>query len=423
MVVYAGLLIFFFLEYTRPHDVFPFIIALKLYSLLPLLLFFVSNFRETAISSEAVWKSKQAIVLIVFLLLILLAIPFGWNRMMASEMFVVVLGYFFVFYLVARNVDSIERMKGLFLMLIAIHLYLIVRNPDIILSPDVRDYIKQVAFLGDGNDFALSVVIVLPMCLFLYSTSRSKILKIAMLAIGGLLLFSIMGSQSRGATLALGAFGFYLWTQSKRKAVGVLVIGVVVGFVLVFASDVYLGRLATISQYEQEGSAMGRINAWKAGIWMANQNPLFGVGAGGFQVGHAVYYGGEYKAAHSMYFHVLGEYGYLGLVLLLAFLVSAFRSNQRLIRDIDTGGGKGSHLVERSLLLYMNASLVGFAVAAAFLSVFYYPHLYVVGGLSLATNQIVSGRISATRNSGAGPGSDRSEPPRSKSARRVPVHP
>lgn len=418
-MIYIGLLLFFFLEYTRPHDVFPFIMTLKLYSVLPLMLFFFSNIVRTEVSSEVIWKSTQSGILIGFLFLILLAIPFGWNRMMASEMFVVVLGYFFMFYLVARNVDSIARVKGLFLMLLFIHLYLIARNPDIIFSPDVRDYIAGVAFLGDGNDFALSVIIVLPMCLFLYNTTRSKIAKLILLGVGGLMLFAIMGSQSRGATIALASFGFYLWTQSSRKAVGVLIIAVVVGVVLVFASDVYLGRLATISNYEQEGSAMGRINAWKAGIWMANRNPVFGVGAGGFQVGHAAFYGGEYKAAHSMYFHVLGEYGYLGLIMLLSYLVSAFRSNQRLIRRIHDERMEGMFPTERSMLINMNASLIGFAAAAAFLSVFYYPHVYVVGGLSLAINQIARRRLASVVRSIPEPHGDPSLSSSREGARRL----
>lgn len=394
-MIYIGLLIVFFLEYTRPHDLLPFIVTIKLYSVLPILLFLTASFQRSRISNAQVWSSLQAKMLIVFLLMSLLAIGLGWNRMMAQEMFTTILGYLLLFFLVAKSIDSTERVRGLFVMLIAIHVYLIARNPDIVLSPDVRDYIQHVAFLGDGNDFALSVVIVIPMCLYVFSSSRSKVLKLLVLAVGGLLLFSIMGSQSRGATLALGGVGIYLWTQSRRKGIGILIGGLVVGVVLVFASDVYLSRLSTISQYEQEGSAVGRIEAWKAAIWMANHNPVFGVGAGGFQMGHAAYHHGESKAAHSMYFHVLGEYGYVGLVMLLMFLINAYRMIQRQIRNVNPWALRGKLEKERSLLVYMNASLIGFSIAAAFLSVFYYPHLYVMGGLCLAVNQIVDSRMKA----------------------------
>lgn len=386
--MYATLLLVFFLEYTRPHDLVPIILQLKLYSVLPVLLFVASQFAKGATTSGVVWQSRQSIILMCFIVLMTLAIPLGWNSMMATEMLTSAVGYFLLFFMVARLTDTKAKIHGLYVALILIHIYLIIRNPDIILTPEIRDYVQGGPFLGDGNDFALSLVLVLPFCLYFYVTSTSRVVKSVAVFFGAVLLFSIVGTQSRGAALALVGLAVYLWSQSDKKAIGLLITVLVAGVVIVFASDVYLGRLATISNYEHEGSAMGRINAWKAAIWMANHNPVFGVGAGGFPMAHATYYSGEFKAAHSMYFHVLGEYGYVGIILLLTYLISMYRRNQRIMKYLKDQGNSLRHIHDRALFLYLNASLVGFSIAAAFLSVFYYPHIYILGAIFVSANEL-----------------------------------
>jgi len=69
------------------------------------------------------------------------------------------------FYLldIVRVVTSKERLRGVFATLVFAHLFLLVMNPDLILKPDVRSYVEGAPFLGDGNDFALSLCILLAM--------------------------------------------------------------------------------------------------------------------------------------------------------------------------------------------------------------------------------------------------------------------
>jgi putative inorganic carbon (hco3(-)) transporter len=149
-------------------------------------------------------------------------------------------------------------------------------------DPTQRSYVRNVTFLGDGNDFALSAAIALPMCLYLYQSARGSLAR-GLYIVGGLALFgAILGTQSRGAALAIIAMVFYLWTlsQNKGKATVFIIGGLII--VLAMASEAYVTRMQSIAHYQEDGSAQGRLLAWRPASEMALRRPLLGVGPGCF---------------------------------------------------------------------------------------------------------------------------------------------
>jgi probable O-glycosylation ligase (exosortase A-associated) len=208
----------------------------------------------------------------------------------------------------------------------------------------------------------------------------------------GLLLLAIIASQSRGASLGMAAVFGYMWWRSPRKAVGVVVILLAAFAVLLYAPDVYFERMGTLSAPSQDSSAEGRLHAWRAGTKMALHNAL-GVGAGNFPNNFPKYRAPDAPArwmtAHSMYFLILGELGILGLLLLIKLVFGNFRSNVRLRRRLEQVDPKKFVADIRSLDMF-NAGILGFAVAGAFLSVTYYPHIFVLGGLAIALRRLVA---------------------------------
>jgi hypothetical protein len=229
----------------------------------------------------------------------------------------------------------------------------------------------------------------------------------------GILLLAIIGTQSRGATLGIAAVFGYLWWHSSRKAAGVVAILIAIVGVLIYAPPVYFQRMGTITNYEGESSAEGRIHAWKAGTRMALHNVL-GVGAGNFPNSFPKYRSGDapvrWMTAHSMYFLILGELGVLGLLLLLKLIFGNVTESNRLLRALTqkaTGppatadADQAAMAAERQhcvmLLRFMNAGMFGFAVAGAFLSVAYYPHIFVVTGLMISARSMVLARTGIDR--------------------------
>jgi O-antigen ligase len=167
--------------------------------------------------------------------------------------------------------------------------------------------------------------------------------------------------------------------------------------VLLAAPPAYFERMNTIST--EEGSAQGRIQAWGGAIRMAFAYPLTGVGAGNFPTA----YGSRFRAssdipqanAHSIFFQALGELGFPGPVVLISFFVWNLVANRRLslqVRARDPVGGDR----DLRLLASTSAAVVSFAVAGAFLSALYYPHLYVLAGLTTAARRVVRDQSQAT---------------------------
>lgn len=386
----AGLLLVFILDYTRPDQFLPFIIQLKLYSLVPITVFVASLIAETRNPNGEIIGSSMGKLLLLLLALATISALFAINKDRAWDMWKALLGYLFLFFMIAKLCDDKDKIKWLFRIIIGVHIWLIFQNPALLTDPNQRSYVQNVTFLGDGNDFSLSVTIALPMCLYLFQSSRNWIGKFLYVAAAIVLLGAIMGTQSRGAALAVIAIVFYLWTLSQKKGMGMALIvgGAIV--VLAVASETYISRMQTITTYQEDGSAMGRIEAWKGGIKMANSRPLTGMGPGCFSIAFGAFYappGWPPLTAHSVYFLALGELGYSGLLLLLWLLWVMFRDNQRIVKSIPTDEGP-EKLDHRRLMIAVTGSLIGFAVAGGFLSVLYYPHLYVIAGIIFAARRI-----------------------------------
>lgn len=190
--------------------------------------------------------------------------------------------------------------------------------------------------------------------------------------------------------MALAASLFYFWLKNDRKIFGVIGIVFIAGVILAVAPPKFFERMETMTQTgeEMEGSAQGRILAWKAAGRMAADYPLTGVGAGHFAVKYGMEYRPEgygrtqigWQTAHSSYFLLLGELGIPGVVFLIMVIGSSFIASERMVRK-KAAGMTDAQATCRNLVVTLNASLLAFAVGGAFLSGAYYVHIYLLAAL------------------------------------------
>jgi putative inorganic carbon (HCO3(-)) transporter len=180
-----------------------------------------------------------------------------------------------------------------------------------------------------------------------------------------------LGTQSRGAFLAIAAMGLVLWFRTKNKVISGIFITLIAMLLAAVMSTSWDARMQTIENYGTDASAMGRINAWWMAFNLANHH-FFG---GGFEVITADLFSryapvpADIHAAHSIYFQVLGEHGYIGLILFLLVWFFAFKSAGTIRRD-------ASNRAETQWLQHLagmcQVSLAGYAVGGAFLSLSYF---------------------------------------------------
>jgi len=190
-----------------------------------------------------------------------------------------------------------------------------------------------------------------------------------------LCLLAILGTQSRGAFLGVGAMTLFLVKNSRHK--WTLIIGAIIIFPIVylFMPESWHERMFSIVDYEHDGSAMGRINAWK----MAYNLAVFKLLGGGFEcfqeATFAIYAPDPLNIhdSHSIYFEILGEHGFVGLILFLSLGYSAWRSCIWIMKR--TKENSGLRWIY-DLAAMLQVSLVGYAVSGAFLGLAYFDLYY-----------------------------------------------
>jgi putative inorganic carbon (HCO3(-)) transporter len=227
------------------------------------------------------------------------------------------------------------------------------------------------SFIEGNNEIALALVMIIPLMRFLQLVSNSKWIKRGLMVSMVLCAAAALGSQSRGALLAIAAMGGVLWWRSDQKAVTSILLLVAAVALLSFMPEQWWDRMRTIGAYQDDTSAGGRINAW----WMAWNLAKANFFGGGFSVSTAALFALyapdplAVHAAHSIYFMVLGEHGFVGLFLFLLLWVLVWSSAGRL-------RVQGRKLPETQWLSHLGAmcqvSLAGYAVGGAFLSLSYY---------------------------------------------------
>lgn len=244
-------------------------------------------------------------------------------------------------------------------------------------------------FIEGNNEVALALIMVVPLMLYLVPMIANKWGKRGMWAAAGLCALASLGSYSRGAALALAAMLGFLWLKSHEKVkLGALLV-VMAPLALVFMPEQWHSRIDTIDNYEQDSSAMGRINAWKMAMNLTEDHPLTG---GGFQIYNAEIFSmyapspNDIHAAHSIYFQVLGEHGYVGLALYLLLYLVVWRNARWVIANAANQPDlQWAVRLERML----QVSLVGFLVGGAFLSLAYFDVPYYVMVIMVATRLYV----------------------------------
>ena len=265
------------------------------------------------------------------------------------------------------------------------------------------------SFMADNNGLALALLMVIPMIRYLQLTAESRWTRLS-LAVGILLcLASVFGSHSRGALVAMVLmFPFFWWNSSRKLLTGSLaVFCLAIG--LAFMPAHWTERMQTIQTYQEDGSAQSRLQSWRYAFDLANSRPFVGGGFGAFAKNYTntarEEFTDSYWNAHSIYFQVLGEHGYVGLLLFLALLGgSFFKAGQIARRTRGDPELKWAH----DLASMLQVSVVAYAIAGAFQNLQFFDLVYHIFAIIIALGAVVKqteegkSRVAIDRPAGAG---------------------
>lgn len=250
------------------------------------------------------------------------------------------------------------------------------------------------SFIQDNNELALALLMTLPLVWYFRQQTRNQWLRRSLLMAMLITAFSIASSYSRGAFLASGSVLVFLWMKSRQKVVLGVASIVLVAAVLMFMPAEWHERMGSIKDYQEDSSAMGRIAAWTLAVAIATQR-LFG---GGFDFWTTDAFSrytnldSGVHVAHSIYFSVLGEHGWPGLIMFITVGVMAMRHATWIIRACR---GHEDLIWLADLARMVQVSLIAYATGGAFLSLSYFDMYWHLVSIMVILKRYVEEAITA----------------------------
>lgn len=249
--------------------------------------------------------------------------------------------------------------------------------------------------INENNSLAVALLMTAPLILGLRFSLQPGWRRGAAIAAAGLCIVSALGSHSRGGLLAAAAMIGYLWLKSQSKMMSGAAILAVAIAVLPMMPQSWWDRMGSIQTYQEDESAMGRINAWTTAYRVANDR----LTGGGFE-----YYAPtaferyapnpeDIHSAHSIYFQALGEHGWIGLALFLAFWATLWFRAGAVAKRLR---GRPECETEVRLMDAFRVSIVAFAVGGAFLNIGNWDGAYYMALLVLGYDKITRREFAAT---------------------------
>jgi putative inorganic carbon (hco3(-)) transporter len=243
--------------------------------------------------------------------------------------------------------------------------------------------------LSDNNAIAVALIMVMPLMYYLRGEAESRWVRHGLLATMLLSAMAIVGTYSRGGMVAITAMLLFLWLKSQHKLMLAIVFAALVPFALAFMPDRWMDRMESVSEYESDGSAMGRINSWMTAINIAADRPIVGGGFALYTRKTFARYAPDPEdihSAHSIYFQMLGEHGYVGLILFLALGLSAWLAARR---TIILARERADLAWATRLARALQVTLVGYAVGGLFVNISYWDlYYYIVLIAALTLGQV-----------------------------------
>ena len=222
-------------------------------------------------------------------------------------------------------------------------------------------------FIETNTTIALALTIAIPMLYYLITQSPQTWVRWGLWATMGLCAIAVLGTYSRGGLLSLAAMGTFMWLKSRHKVRVALLVVLVMPFGFSVMPERWFNRMDTIQTYEQDSSAMGRINAWHFAFNLAKDRPITG---GGFQTFTRELFAKyapdplDFHDSHSIWFEALAEHGFVGLGLFILFWLVSWQEGNKLIRLCR---GRPEFAWARDLAAMMQVALIGYFSGGSFL--------------------------------------------------------
>jgi putative inorganic carbon (HCO3(-)) transporter len=406
---YIGVLGYIVFEYASVAAMFPFLQVLQLGKVIVLATLAVWGLKAAVRNNLRFVSDRINWWFAGWILATVISTSVAVEQRLALQGTFDIIKWFAIYFTVINLVDTLPKWQGcmwLFLVLAFRMSQFQIRQYSIglDLSRSTEYFIREGlgagsnAFFGNAGDFGVFMCVTAPLAYVLIKASRSKFLKIIAALFLIFFVVSIIKSGARGNTIGLLAVSLVFWGQSKRKLLIGLSIVSLVAVYWISAPDIVRSRFMSATSENLDGTSAHRLTLWKSGIKMALSHPLTGVGVNNFNRSYLDDYAtpeemGRATAPHNIFIQCLAELGFLGIASLLAIIWLMFVRNHQTRAMLREHQRKNDWIT--SFAYGLDLALVGYLVSGSFLSVLYYPHLFLLMALTVSLHNIARKRVEA----------------------------
>lgn len=406
-----AILFYLFIEYVRPQSLFPAI------SFIPWGEVSIGLAAITFLGTGHWFRAKSAInwLLLLYLAVVLASSFQAYSFSDAREAWSLIFDWVIIYFLISNIVTTPERFAVFLLTYLLYNFYMSqgaarqwagrgfsFANWGVLGAP---------GWFRNSGEFGVEMCVFLPISWHFYLVARqylSKWKKLFVLAMPVTALMGCVASSSRGALVGAGGVLFWAVMRSKARFQALIGMPVLAAMLWLITPQAQKERFTTAGQ---DSTSERRLTYWKHGVEMLHDHPLLGVGYGNwskYYFDHYVdqsvaidYSFGEVQVSHNIFVECFAELGYSGLIVLVLLIVWTFIANFQTRKLARAGPDPPDLLIQ--MAYGFDGALIGWIGSGFFVTVLYYPFLWINLAFTVALNHIARTRAARLRAARAAP--------------------
>lgn len=379
--------LYLFFEYVRPQSIYPSIDFLPWTKVIILGAFF-----GCLIDKRVRWVSSPVnSLLILYLFLVLVSSYFAYFSSISYENLSAYYLWVIIYFIIINIVNS-ERRFFIFICIFLVASFKISLSLAMVWMArgfSFTDWglMGPPGFFENSGELAIQMLVFWPIAWAFVHTVRpyvSKVWYLLLLLMPITAVMVILGASSRGAQVALICQILIMNYRFVLRPKVLISSAIAIVFIWSFLPDEQKERFESIGQ---DGTSRQRIVYFMNGLEMIKEHPVIGVGYFNF----VPYFERAYpedvlfrtaQLPHNIFIQVATDTGLIGLSVFLFLIYLAYK----LGKDIQAKCNDN-----RSVIIgrCANISLIGFVVAGQFVTVAYYPFLWIHLALVVSLNNVL----------------------------------
>ncbi|WP_240615583.1 O-antigen ligase family protein [Alteromonas facilis] len=396
-IAFKAICCYMFVEYFRPQSIFPIIDFLP-WAQLFLIIALAASFTDE--TSRLKWSKLHTFILL-FAVTINLSILTAFDSSWSTEHYIFFAQWIIIFFIITSIVTTKERLYVFFLVIFLCSIK--------IAFGTARTYVFRgfsftswglmgpSGYFQNSGELAILMLTLFPVAFYLYRNRATSLATwekwVLIIAVVSPLL-TILGASSRGAQIALAVQFTVMFWKKIFKPKALIMGGIVISLAWQVLPEEQKERFTSIGK---DKTSIQRTLYWKNGWEMMKEHPALGVGYHNFIPYYTAHFPQDilYKNAelpHNILIQIGTDAGFTALLfyLLIISTILFTRTPKHLISCDDSG-------VLLSIWRGNKMAVLGFFIAGQFVTVGYYPFLWISASLHACLVFVANSSKSASK--------------------------